>query len=74
MLREVWRWWVESWSAPRRARLVYAVMALGFGALAVAGGVSGNAAVGAIAGGVAAVTAALAMLAPRLSRWTRSER
>ena len=73
MLRESWRSWTESWSAPggpRRTRWVYALMALGFGGLAIAAAVSGDAAVAALAGVASVATASLAALASRLARWT----
>ncbi len=65
----LWRWWTETWRAPRRARWLYIVMALGFGGLAVVAGVSGDAAVAALAGVASLVTLVLVLLAPQLSRW-----
>ena len=38
----LWRWWTESWRSARQARLLYIVMGLGFGALAVAACRGGN--------------------------------
>ncbi|MCH8025609.1 MAG: hypothetical protein IH866_02330 [Chloroflexi bacterium] len=38
----LWRWWTESWRPARQARLLYIVMGLGFGALAVAACRGGN--------------------------------
>ena len=73
-LSAFWRWWTESWRSATRARLLYIVMGAGFGALALVAGLAGDAAVAALAGIAAVVTIALAVLAPRLSRWTRSER
>lgn len=70
LLGNLWRWWAESWRAPRRARWLYVVLAAGFGGLALAGALAGDAAVAALAGVAAVVTVALAALAPRLSRWT----
>jgi len=69
-MRELWRWWTESWRAPGRARGVYLIMALGFGALAVVGALAADALVASIAGAVAVVTFALAVVAPRLASWT----
>ncbi len=68
-LARFWRWWTESWQAPRRARWLYIVMAAGFGSLALVAALAGDAAVAALAGVAAAVTVALAALAPRLTRW-----
>ncbi len=73
MVRNLWRWWSESWKAPRRARWLYIVMAAGFGGLALVAALSGDAAVAALAGVAAVATVALAVLAPRLSRWMGSE-
>lgn len=69
-LGALWRWWTESWRSPRRARVVYGAMAFAFGALAVIGGLRGEALVAAVAGALALLTLALAALAPRLSRWS----
>jgi len=73
MLRGLWRFWTESWSAPRRARWLYIAMTAAFGGLAIAGAVMGEAAVAAIAGIVAVATASLAVLAPRLAEWTKRD-
>ena len=72
-LARLWHFWTESWSAPRRGRWLYIAMTAGFGGLAVAGAVMGEAAVAAIAGIVALATAALAALAPRLAEWTKRD-
>ncbi|MCH8025610.1 MAG: hypothetical protein IH866_02335 [Chloroflexi bacterium] len=59
-----WRWWTESWRSARQARLLYIVMGLGFGLLAVV----------ALAGVAALFTLAMALLAPWLTRWMRTGR
>ncbi len=69
-LAHIWRWWSESWQAPRRARWLYGAMTLAFGGLALAAALAGEPAVAAVAGVAAAVTAAFAALAPRLARLT----
>jgi len=67
-----WRWWTESWQAPRRARLLYVAMALAFGALAVAGAITGDAVVAAVGSIVAIAVAGLAIAVPRLAQWAKS--
>ncbi len=71
VLTTLWRWWIESWRAPRRARWLYIAMTAGFAGLAIAGAVVGNSAVAAMAGVVALATAGLAVLTPRLAEWTK---
>ena len=66
----LWRWWTDGWRTPRRARLTYLVMTVGFAGLAVAAVVLGRGAVAGVAGVVAVLTAALAVIAPRLTRLT----
>ena len=65
----LWRWWTESWRSARQARLLYIVMGLGFGALAVVAALAGDFAVAALGGVAALFTLALALLAPLLMRW-----
>ena len=76
-LAVLWGWWTESWRSARQARLLYIVMGLGFGALAVVATLAGDYAVAALAGVAALFTLALALLAPWLTRWmnpTRDDR
>ena len=73
-LSRLWRWWTESWRSARRARWLYIVMGLGFGALAVVAALAGDFAVAALAGVAALFTLALAMLAPLLTRWMNPPR
>ncbi|MGB2694419.1 MAG: hypothetical protein WBD55_04430 [Dehalococcoidia bacterium] len=70
MLGAAWRWWSESWRSPRRARLTYIGMTVAFAALAVVAVVRGEVLAAVLAGIVALVTIALAVLAPRLARRT----
>ena len=65
-----WRWWADSWRVPRRARLTYVAMSLGFGALAIAGAIRGDAVVVAVGGAVAVVVVGLAVAMPWLAQWT----
>ncbi|MCH7511808.1 MAG: hypothetical protein IIB19_05540, partial [Chloroflexi bacterium] len=44
-LSVLWGWWTESWRSARQARLLYIVMGLGFGALAVVAALAGEVAV-----------------------------
>jgi hypothetical protein len=67
-----WRWWTDSWRAPRRARLTYGAMSLAFAGLAVAGAVRGDPVVAAVGGAVAVAVAVLAIVVPRLAHWTKS--
>ncbi len=69
-----WRWWAESWRSARQARLLYIVMGLGFGALAVVAALAGDFAVAALAGVAALFTLAMALLAPWLTRWMNPPR
>ncbi len=73
-LARLWRWWTESWRSARQARLLYIVMGLGFGALAVVAALAGDFAVAALAGVAALFTLALALLAPWLARWMNPPR
>lgn len=73
-LARLWRWWTESWRAPRRARWLYLAMAGAFGLLALMAALAGDAAVAALAGLATLVTGALAFLAPRLAKWTEPDR
>ena len=73
-LAVLWGWWTESWRSARQARLLYIVMGLGFGALAVVAALAGDFAVAALAGVAALFTLALALLAPWLTRWMRTGR
>ncbi len=68
-LAVLWGWWTESWRSARQARLLYIVMGLGFGALAVVAALAGDFAVAALAGVAALFTLTLALLAPWLTRW-----
>ena len=68
-LSVLWRWWTESWRSARQARLLYIVMGLGFGVLAVVAALAGDFAVAALAGVAALFTLAMALLAPWLTRW-----
>ena len=72
-LTRLWRFWTESWHAPKRARWSYIVVAVAFAGLMIAAIVMGEAAVAAIAGVVALATAGLAFVAPRLAQWTRRD-
>ena len=63
-----WSWWTESWRSAKRARLQYLAMALAFGTIAVIAALMREPVVAAVAGVAAAISAALAMLAPRLAR------
>ena len=67
-----WRWWADSWRAPRRARLTYVAMAPGFGALAIAGAIRGDAVVASVGGAVAVAVAGLAVAVPRIAERTKS--
>ena len=71
LLARFWRFWAESWSSVRRARLLYGVVTLAFAGLTVVAAVIGNAAVAAVAGIVAVGTAGLTIVAPRLAEATR---
>lgn len=64
---QIFRFVTDSWSSPLRARLLYGAFALGFLGLAVGGGVKRDATVIALGIAFAIVTAALAVIAPRLS-------
>ena len=70
----LWRWWMESWRAPGRARWLYVVMAGGFGSLALLAGLTGDGAVAALAGVAAFVTLLLGVLAPQLTQWMNPPR
>ena len=72
-IARLWRWWTESWRAPRRARWLYAAIAAAFAVLAGVATLLGDAAVAALASVATALTAALAALAPRLARWTNGD-
>ncbi len=72
-VRHIWRFWTESWRAPARARWLYGAMALGFAGLAIGGGVKGDATVIALGAVFALVTAALAVLAPKLANLTKRD-
>jgi hypothetical protein len=69
VLASAWRFWTGSWRSARRARWVYVAMTGGFIALAAFGAVRSEPAVAAIAGAMAAITAVLALVAPRVVRW-----
>ena len=73
-LSVLWGWWTESWRSARQARLLYIVMGLGFGALAVVAALAGDFAVAALAGVAGLFTLALALLAPWLARWMNPPR
>ena len=68
MFFALWHFVVDSWHAPRRARLLYLAFAAGFVAMAVAAGVKGDALVTGIAALFAFVTASIAVLVPRLAQ------
>ena len=59
---------------PRRARGLYLVMTVGFGALAGVAALDGDTGIAAVAGVASVATVVLAALAPRLSRWTNPPR
>lgn len=73
-LRHIWRFITDSWHAPRRARWLYLVFAAGFIAMAIGGGIKGDALVIALGIVFALVTATLAFLAPRFAIWSNSAR
>jgi peptidoglycan/LPS O-acetylase OafA/YrhL len=62
-----WRFMADGWSSPRRARLLYVIFAAGFVALAVAGAVKGDPLVVLLGVVFGLLTAAIAVIAPRLS-------
>jgi len=70
-LGALWRWWTDTWRTPGRARLLYGVMALAFGALALVAALRGDALVAVLAAIGTAVTVGLAVIAPRLANLTR---
>ena len=70
-LRHIWRFWTDSWHAPRRARWLYLVFTAGFVAMAIVGAIKGDALVVVLGAVFALVTATLAVLAPRLAGWTK---
>lgn len=61
----------QGWRSATRARLLYVVVAIAFCALAVAGAVSGNAAVAVLAVAAAIFTLGIAVIASKLSTPTR---
>ena len=67
-LSHLWRWWTDTWRAPKRARLLYAAMALAFGTLAFIALMQDDAFVAILAALGALVTITLAVVAPRLSK------
>jgi hypothetical protein len=67
MFIAVWHFIVDSWRAPKRARLLYLLFAAGFVAMAVAAAIKGDALVTGIAALFALATAAIALLVPRLA-------
>lgn len=67
MFVAVWHFVVDSWRAPKRARWLYIAFTAGFVAMAVVAGVKGDALVTGIAALFAFVTAAIAVLVPRLA-------
>jgi hypothetical protein len=67
MFIAVWHFIVDSWRAPKRARVLYLLFAAGFVAMAVVAGVKGDALVTGIAALFALATAAVAVLVPRLA-------
>lgn len=67
MFAAIWHFIVDSWRAPRRARLLYLLFAAGFVAMAIAGAIKGDALVTGIAALFALVTAAIAVLVPRIA-------
>ena len=67
-LSHLWRWWTDTWRAPKRARLLYAAMALAFAALAFIALMQSDALVAILAAVGLFVTIALAVIAPRLSK------
>jgi hypothetical protein len=66
LLSQLWRVLTDSWSSPRRARLVYIVLTAGFLTIAVAAAISGDALVAALGALFALATTTLALLVPRL--------
>ena len=72
MLPILFRFWTETWRTPARARLFYLVLAGSFATLAGLAIALGDASVAVLAAVAAAVTVALAFLAPKLARWTGS--
>jgi hypothetical protein len=73
ILAHLWRFLTESWSSPLRARLLYAAFTIGFLGLAVGGAVKGDGLVIALGIAFAIVTAALAVLAPKLTNLTKRD-
>ena len=71
-LSRFWSWWTDTWRAPRRARLLYGVMAIAFGALAGVALARDDALVAALAGVATLAAVALAAFAPRLAKLTGS--
>jgi hypothetical protein len=69
----IWRFWTDSWSSAKRARLLYVAFALGFLGLAIGGIVKGDATVIVLGIIFAIVTAALAVVAPKLSNITNRD-
>lgn len=67
----IFSWLSDVWRSPAKARALYVVMTLGFGALAIAGGVTGAVFVAVAASIAAAVTAGLAAIAPKLAALMR---
>ncbi|MEX2158754.1 MAG: hypothetical protein WEB04_05055 [Dehalococcoidia bacterium] len=65
-----WHWWTDTWRAPKRARILYGVMALAFGALALIAAMQEDTFVAVLACVGVAVTIGLAVFATRLSKLT----
>ena len=63
----------QSWRSATRARLLYIVVAIAFCGLAVAGTVSGNAAVAVLAAITAIFTLGIGVIASKLSAATRGK-
>ena len=70
-LGRFWRWWTDTWHDPRRARVLYALMAAAFAGLMAAAVVRGDALVATLAGVMMVVALGLVALVPWLSRRTR---
>jgi hypothetical protein len=69
----LWRFWTDSWSSAKRARLLYVAFALGFLGLAIGGIVKGDATVIVLGALFALAATALAVIAPKLSNITNRD-
>jgi hypothetical protein len=67
----IFSWLGDVWRTPAKARALYIVMTIGFGGLAIVGGVTSDVLVAVVASIFALITAGLAIISPRLAEWTR---